>query len=294
MKYAFVEAQKAEFPVAVLCAVVEVSRSGYYAWRRQPRSARGIEDAQLTDTITRVHETSRGTYGSPRVHAELKEQGVHIGRKRVARLMRDKGLAARRKRRFHPKTTDSNHPHPIADNTLARTFTQPAPNRAWVGDITYIRTDEGWLYLAVLLDLYSRKVVGWAMSARIDRHLVLDALAMATTHRGAGAAGVLHHSDRGSQYASDDYRAALAGLGFKASMSRKGNCWDNAVAESFFSTLKTELVHQCHFATRAEARLAIFEYIEVFYNRQRRHSAIGYLAPVVFEARAGRPFPIPA
>jgi putative transposase len=293
VKYAFVDTEKAQFPVSVLCSTVEVSRSGYYAWRACPRSARGLQDVELADTIAKVHGASRGTYGSPRVYAELKARGVKIGRKRVARLMRDRGLVARRRRRFHPKTTDSTHRHPIAANTLARTFKQPAPNQAWVGDITYIRTDAGWLYLAVLLDLFSRRVVGWAMSVRIDRHLVLDALAMAVANRGS-VAGVLHHTDRGSQYACGDYAAALERQGFAPSMSRKGNCWDNAVAESFFSTLKTELVHQRHFATHAEARMAIFEYIEVFYNRQRRHSTIGYLSPAEFEARASRAIPVPA
>lgn len=294
MRYAFIDAEKAQFPVLLLCKVLGVSRSGFYAWRARPASQRGKTDAELAQEIVEVHAVSRGTYGSPCVHAELRARGLRVGKKRIARLMRDRGLAARKRRRFRPKTTDSNHHLPIAENVLDRDFSRPAPNQAWVGDITYIPTAQGWLYLAVLLDLHSRRVVGWAMSDRIDRHLVLGALSMAVTNRGVPAGGVLHHSDRGSQYASDDYRKALAGYGFKASMSRRGNCWDNAVSESFFSTLKVELVHQRQFATRAEARTAIFEYIEVFYNRQRRHSTLGYVSPAQFESYSGCEVQIPA
>lgn len=289
MKFAFIHAQKANFPVTVLCDVLGVSTAGYYAWRERPMSKRQQGDAALSEVITSIHANSRRTYGSPRVHAELKALDVSISQKRVARLMRQNGLAARKRRRFLPKTTDSNHPHPIADNVLARDFTRSAPNQAWVGDITYVATGEGWLYLAVLLDLYSRRVVGWAMSDRIDRQLVLDALSMAVTHRGAPSGGVLHHSDRGSQYASTDYRKALAEFGFESSMSRKGNCWDNAVSESFFATLKVELVHRHRYVTRTAARRSIFEYIEVFYNRQRRHSTLGYVSPSQFEAISTKP-----
>ena len=285
MKYGFIDAEKAGFPVSALCRVLGVARSGYYAWQVRPSSARALADAVLGEAIDKVHEASRGTYGSPRVHAELAGKGVRVGKKRVARLMRKRGLAARRRRRFHPKTTDSNHPHPIAKNVLAREFSRPVPNQAWVGDITYVQTAEGWLYLAVLLDLYSRRVVGWAMSDRIDRHLVLGALSMAVINRGVPEGGVLHHTDRGSQYASEDYRKALESYGFAASMSRKGNCWDNAVSESFFATIKTEMIHHQEFASRQEAKTAIFEYIEVFYNRQRRHSTLGYLSPANYEAR---------
>lgn len=288
MKYGFVEAEKAHFPVSLLCEVLGVSRSGYYAARKRPESPRALANAELAETIAEVHQTSRCTYGSPRVHAELRHQGVVVGKKRVARLMRERGLVARR-RPFRPKTTDSNHRHPIAENKLERTFTQSAPNQAWVGDITHIRTDDGWLYLAVLIDLFSRRVVGWAMSERIDRHLTLSALNMAVLNRGPAASDVLHHSDRGSQYASEDYRQALERRGFKASMSRKGNCRDNAVAESFFATLKTEMVHQRQFKTRVEARTAIFEYIEIFDNRRRRHSSLGYLSPAEFEAHVKSP-----
>jgi putative transposase len=289
VKYGFIELEKAHFPISLLCEVLGVSRSGFYAWRSRPASPRAQANAALSETIAEVHQKSRCTYGSPRVHAELRYRGVQVSQKRVARLMRDRGLVARRRRPFRPKTTDSNHAHPIAENKLDRVFSRPAPNQAWVGDITYIRTDEGWLYLAVLLDLFSRRVVGWAMSERIDRHLTIAALTMAVANRGPAAQDVLHHSDRGSQYASEDYRQALAKNGFEASMSRKGNCWDNAVAESFFATLKTEMVHQRHFATRIEARTAVFEYIEVFYNRRRRHSSLGYLSPAEFEANVIQP-----
>lgn len=283
MRYAFIDVEKAHFPVTVLCEVLGVRRSSFYAWRARPASPRADADAALADTIASVHADSRGTYGSPRVHAELKARGVRVGKKRVARLMRAGGLAARRRRRFTPKTTDSNHTQPIAPNVLARDFSRPTPNQAWVGDIMYIPTGEGWLYLAVLLDLHSRRVVGWAMSERIDRHLVLGALSMAVVNRGVPTGELVHHSDRGSQYASEDYRQALAAYGCTASMSRKGNCWDNAVSESFFSTLKMELVHAADFATRQAARTAVFEYIEVFYNRQRRHSTLGYMSPLQFE-----------
>jgi len=235
----------------------------------------------LADPFSGPHP-SHGRYGSPRVHAVLAGQGVQISRKRVARLMREQGLCARRPRRFR-KTTDSNHRFPIADNLLERSFEVDAPNTAWAGDITYIPTREGWLYLAILLDLYSRIVVGWAMRDDMERQLCLDALTMALTSRRPGR-GLLHHTDRGSQYASHDYRAALDAKGLVCSMSRKGDCWDNAVAESFFKTLKTELVDDADFATRAQARRAIFEFIEVWYNRQRLHSHLDYRSPTEYEA----------
>ena len=285
MRYEFIAAQKANFPVLMLCKMLEVSRAGFYAWRARPESKRARDDRELGKTIAKIHTDSRGTYGSPRVYAELKDRDLAIGKKRVARIMRENGIKARRRRPFKPQTTDSNHAHPVPENVLARDFTRSAPNKAWVGDITYVQTGEGWLYLAVLLDLHSRMVVGWAMSQFIDRHLVLDTLSMAVTRRGVPEGGVLHHSDRGSQYACEDYRKALARYGFQASMSRKGNCWDNAVAESFNSTIKTELIYQRNFTTRNEARQAIFEYIEVFYNRQRRHSSLGYLSPLQYEAK---------
>jgi transposase InsO family protein len=283
VKFAFIAAEKAWAPVVVLCKVLEVSRSGFYAWERRVPSARSREDAKLRVHIAAIHERSRGTYGSPRVHAELRALGLGASRKRVARLMRELGIASRRKRRFKA-TTDSRHDLPVAENVLDRKFDADAPNVAWVTDITYVWTSEGWLYLAAILDLFSRRVVGFAMSERIDRELVLEALRVAAGRR-APNAGLVHHSDRGSQYASNDYQAALDELGVVCSMSRKGNCWDNAVAESFFATLKTELVYLRRFATRAEARAAIFDFIETFYNRQRRHSTLAFLSPVEFEMK---------
>ena len=283
MKFAFIAVEKASAPVAALCKVLEVSRSGYYAWERRVPSARSREDAKLRVHIAAIHERSRGVYGAPRVHAELRASGFRVSRKRVARLMSELGLESRRKRRFKA-TTDSRHTLPVAENVLDRKFEVDAPNVAWVTDITYVWTSEGWLYLAAILDLFSRRVVGFAMSERIDRQLALDALCAAVGRRLPNA-GLVHHSDRGSQYASGDYQDALDEAGVVCSMSRKGNCWDNAVAESFFATLKTELVYLRRFATRAEAREAIFEFIESFYNRERRHSTLGYLSPVAFERK---------
>ena len=284
MRFNTVEAEKAYFPVRVLCQVLQVSVSGFYSWRKRGPSQRVQEDEQLKVHIRAAHKASRGRYGSPRVQKELCAQDQHVGKKRVARLMKADGLAARRKRRFR-RTTDSTHQHPVAPNLLDRQFTVDAPNAVWVTDITYIWTQEGWLYLAAILDLYSRKVVGWAVDESLERHLALDALAMALSNR-RPARGLLHHSDRGVQYASDDYQKALKKDGLICSMSRKGDCWDNAVAESFFATLKAELVYLTEYRTRAEARASLFEYIEVFYNRQRRHSAIGYVSPSQFEIAA--------
>lgn len=282
MKFAFIDAKKALYPIAVLCRHLGVSRSGYYAWATRPECERKRRDRSLHLEVAAVHQESRGTYGAPRVHAELKARGQRVARKRVARLMRQAGLRGRARRRF-VRTTDSAHHHPVAPNTLERNFHPGQPHRTWVGDITYVWTDEGWLYLAVLLDLFSRKVVGWAMGERIDRGLVLSALDMALLGRPAPQ---LHHSDRGSQYASEDYRRLLEERGIGCSMSRKGNCWDNAVAESFFSTLKLELVYVTRFKTREAAKHSLFEYIEVFYNRKRRHSALGYVSPVEYERMA--------
>jgi len=231
--------------------------------------------------IAAIHAESRQRYGSPRVHAELGDRGHRVGRKRVARLMRQRGLVGRRRRRVRA-TTDSRHAFPVATNVLARQFEQAAPDVAWVTDITYIATGEGWLYLAAILDLCSRAVVGWAVSERITRELTLEVLDMALLRR-RPLHGLLHHSDRGSQYASGDYQTVLADHGIVCSMSRRGNCWDNAVAESFFATIKVELVHDAAWATRAVARAELFDYIEVFYNGQRRHSALGYLSPRAFE-----------
>ena len=281
MRFAFVAVEKALDPVRLLCRCLEVSRAGFYAWQRRPISVRAREDAGLCVEIAASHTESRRTYGSPRILRDLRERGRRVSRKRVARLMRQQGLAGRRRRRFQ-RTTDSNHPFPVAANVLMRDFRVEAPNLAWVTDITYIWTAEGWLYLATILDLFSRRVVGFAMREHVTRELALDALSQALGSR-PETRDLVHHSDRGSQYASHDYRRALEQAGITCSMSRRGNCWDNAVVESFFGTLKTELVHEREFATRAAAKIEITEYIEGFYNSRRRHSSLGYVSPLMFE-----------
>ncbi len=248
-------------------------------------SARAKQDARLKVEISASHSASRRTYGSPRILRDLREDGRRVSRKRVARLMRELGLEGRRKRRFRA-TTDSRHRFPVAPNLLMRHFDVEAPNTAWVTDITYLATLEGWLYLVVILDLFSRRVVGYAMSERIDRELVLEALREALMHR-PGARDLIHHSDRGSQYASHDYREALDQAGITCSMSRRGNCWDNAVAESFFGTLKMELLYELPLQTRSATRSAVADYIETFYNVRRRHSSLDYLSPVEFELKNG-------
>jgi transposase InsO family protein len=277
----FIDAERAQYPVGLLCPLLEVSRSGYYAWRRRPASKRAVADRALTAEIRDIHERSEQRYGSPRIHAELGANDTHVGRKRVARLMKEDGISVRTKRRF-VKTTDSKHDFPIAPNLLERNFTADAPNQTWVGDITYLDTHQGWLYLAVLIDLYSRRVVGWAMSEHIDTALAMSALNMAVTQR-KPARGLIHHTDRGSQYASHDYRKALRDIGAQCSMSRKGDCWDNAVAESFFASLRKELTNRVTFLSRDAARSNVFEYIEAFYNRVRRHSTVNYQSPINFE-----------
>jgi transposase InsO family protein len=283
VKFAFIAAEKAWAPVSVVCRLLEVSRSGFYAWEERGPSNRSVQDGKLAVQIAAIHKASGNTYGSPRVHDELADEGVSVSRKRVARLMTELGLQSVRRRRFKA-TTDSNHALPVAENVLDRKFEVDAPDVAWVTDITYVWTSEGWLYLAAILDLFSRRVVGFAMSERIDRALVLEALRVAIGRRLPNA-GLLHHSDRGSQYASGDYQDALEDLGVVCSMSRKGNCWDNAVAESFFATLKTECVYPRRFATKREAREVIFDFIEGFYNPRRRHSTLGYLSPMEFEMK---------
>jgi transposase InsO family protein len=283
VRFRFIATEKAQFPVRVLCRTLQVSRAGFYAWQDRAPSARAQADERLGVEIAAIHAESRQRYGSPRIHAELVERGCRTGRKRVARLMRGHGLAARRRRRFRV-TTQSRHLFPIAPNVLARQFERAAPNQAWVTDITYIPTGEGWLYLAVILDLCSRFAVGWAMHDRITDDLTLDALGMALSRR-RPSPGLLHHSDRGRQYASGDYQRLLAEHEIVGSMSRRGNCWDNAVAESFFASLKVELVHDATWSTRTAARAELFEYLEVFYNGRRRHSALGYLSPRAFEQR---------
>ena len=275
---------KSHHPILALCANLEVSPSGYYDWqkRRTTPGLRVLQNQTLAKQIAVIHVQSRHTYGSPRIVDRLRKQGARHGRNRVARLMRAEGLCGRQKGRYRVQTTDSNHDQPIAPNLMAQAAAATAPNQIWVGDITYIETQEGWLYLAAILDRYSRKIVGWAMSERIDTALVLKALDMALLHR-QPTAKILFHSDRGVQYASADYRRALAQAGLVASMSRKGNCYDNATMESFWSTLKLELVYRRDFVTRSQARTQIFDYIESFYNRQRTHSALDFQSPVDFE-----------
>ncbi len=267
-----------------MCRLLRVSASGYYAWRQRPESPHCRSNSRLLAEIRTIHAKSTETYGSLRVRAELLENGHTCGRHRVARLMRSAGLQGIPKRRFR-RTTTSDHKHPVAPNRLAQDFTATAPNQRWVADITYIGTGEGWLYLAVILDLYSRKVVGWSTSARLQRDLVLEALNMALGRR-TPESGLIHHSDRGSQYASHDFQKLLRDQGIECSMSGVGNCYDNAVAESFFALLKRERVHRRHYQTRAEATADIFQYIEIFYNRQRRHSSVGHLNPTQFERQA--------
>lgn len=282
MRFRFIDAEKATWPVRVLCRALRVSPSGYYAWKARPEPARAREDRRLGVLARAAHEQSRGTYGSPRVHAELRAQGLHVSRKRVIRLMQDQNLRGRTRRRF-VRTTDSRGTQAPAPNLLARDFSAPAPDRRWVGDVTYLRTPEGFLYLAVILDLFSRFVVGWAISPLNDRRLALRALDMAVRRR-SPAPGLVHHTDQGSPYASEDYQRALEGLEAAPSMSRRGNCLDNAAMESCFGTLKTELGEIFESATHAERE--VFDYVEVFYNGRRRHSALGYHSPRDFEAQA--------
>lgn len=265
-----------------MCSVLSVPRSGYYDWLERPESSRVAADKRLSQEIKTVFDKNRKTYGTRRIKLDLAEIGEIVSRPRIGRLMQEQGLKCKSKRKFKA-TTNSKHNRPVAPNHLDRQFQVNRPDTAYVGDITYIPTGEGWLYLAVLIDLFSRSVVGWSMSPRINAQLVDDTLNMAITKR-KPSAGLLLHSDRGSQYASELYQDTIRKSGFTCSMSRKGNCWDNAPAESFFHTLKTELTHHEKYETRAEAKSNIFEYIEVFYNRQRRHSSIGYLSPAVYEA----------
>ncbi len=283
MKFQLLDAEKAHFPISVLCEVLGVSRSGYYAWKDRPPSARATADAALAVEVAATHARSKARYGSPRVHRALRKRGVRVACKRVARIMRSQGLVAKQKRRFR-RTTDSKHSHPIAPNVLDRNFQPEALNESWAGDVTYIHTSEGWAYLAVLLDLYSRRVVGWAFSETNDTALALEALDRAVSSRSVHA-GLVQHTDRGSPYASEDYRRALAGRGIVPSMSRTGDCWDNAVAESFFATLRAELVDHELYATRQAAERSICDYIESFYNTERLHSHLDYLSPVEFELK---------
>jgi len=284
--YVFIAAEAAQHPVALSCRVLGVARSGFYAWRERAASARARADAGLRARIITIHQTSRETYGSPRIHAELKARGERCGRRRVARLMRAAGLRGCHGQRRRVRTTTPDRQATPAPDRVERSFTPAAvggPNRLWVADISYVATLEGWLYLAVVLDAFSRQVVGWAMADHLRTDLVLRALGMATRAR-RPAAGLVHHSDHGCQYTSLAFGQQLQEAGILPSMGSVGDCYDNAVAESFFATLKVELLHRQIWPTRAAARLAIFEYIAVWYNRQRRHSTLGYATPTEYEA----------
>ena len=269
-----------------MCQVLEVSENGYYNWRKRGKSQRKRDDELLTERIEDAYHSHRGHYGSPRIHADLKAQGVHCGKKRVSRLMQENQLSAVKKRR-KVRTTNSNHLFPVASNLLKQDFTASAPNKKWVTDFTFIETREGWLFLAGVLDVYSRKIVGWSMSDRHDTEFVQTALSMALLQRQPGA-GLVHHSDRGSEYASISYQMMLHEQNIHVSMSKKGDCYDNAMIESFWATLKEECVEKTIFSSRNEAKTAIFEYIEVYYNRRRRHSSLGYMSPVEYEKQGER------
>ena len=278
MRFRLIEDQRDVWPVRVMCDALGVSPSSYYAWRSRPESPRKIANRELLVDIRRVHTDHRGRYGAPRIHAELRAEGRTVSRKRVERIMRRHGIRARVPRRYRVCTTDSKHSLPVAANLLDRNFVAEKPNQVWLADITYIPTGEGWLYLAVILDLFTRKVVGWAMREHMRAELTMAALTMAIQRRRPGP-GLVHHSDRGSQYAAGDYCNILQAATITQSMSRKGNCWDNAPMESFFGTLKTELVHQRDYPDRDTARRDLFAYIEAYYNRRRIHSALGYITP---------------
>ncbi len=284
MEFDFIAAKEVAFPVATMCRVLGVSPSGYYACKSRPPSKRLADDARVAAEVAAAHKASRGIYGSSRVHRELKATGLKVGKKRVERLMNEKGLRGRSKKRF-VCTTDSKHDDPVAPNVLERRFETTTPNEAWVGDVTYIATAQAWLFLAVLLDLFSRRVVGWATSDTNDTTLALAALDHAVRSRRPNA-GLIHHTDRGSPYASEDYRAALAARGLVASMSRTGDCYDNAVAESFFASLKAEWVDYEDYADHDVGHASVGEYIERFYNPTRRHSHLGYVSPIEFELRS--------
>ena len=283
MRYRAIQEHDRRYPIRLMCRTLAVSAAGYYAWRSRPESTRSVNTRTLLSAIRVIHQESRETYGSPSIWDVLIKQGYCVGEHRVARLMRVEGIRAKTVKKWRA-TTQSNHRLPVAENTLNRQFTVAHPNQVWAGDLTYVWTTEGWLYLAVILDLYSRLVVGWAMGHRLTVELAEQALTMALANRNP-LAGLLHHSDRGSQYAATSYQRVLTTHGITTSMSRRGNCWDNACVESFFGTLKRELVYHRHYATREDAKRDIFEYIEVFYNRKRRHSTLGYDSPAEYEAR---------
>ncbi len=284
MRYGFIARHRTVWPTRAMCRVMEVSHSGFYEWLSRAPSRRQRENLRLGERIRASFEASDRTYGSPRVWRDLHDWGETCSRKRVARLMRAAGLQARRKRRRSPTDGGLRPEHGIAANTLGRQFKADAPNRKWVADFTYIWTAEGWLFVAAVLDLYSRRIVGWSMSGSMSSRLVSDALLMALWRRGSPA-GLLHHSDQGSQYTSEAFQRLLSDHGIVCSMSRRGECWDNAAMESFFSSLKTERTNRKHYATRDEARADVFDYVERFYNPRRRHSTLGYLSPLQFEQR---------
>jgi putative transposase len=287
-RFIFVYREKACYPINLLCRCLKVSRSGYYAWLGRPSSPRAIADEVLTASITEFHALSRSTYGAPRIHADLKDAGIHVGRKRVARLMRNAGLCGVHRRSWRKAGTEQNPGAVGAPDLVNRQFHATAPDQLWVADVTYVPTVAGWLYLATVLDVFSRRVVGWSMDSHRKTQLVCDAVAMAVTNRGGQVAGVIHHSDRGGEYTSDDLERQLRKIGAFASMGSVADCYDNSMAESFFATIETELFwRQPHrrFTGHREAKLAIFDYIEVFYNRRRRHTSIGDVPPVTYEQR---------
>ncbi len=281
MKFQFISEHRETFKVGRMCTLLNVSRSGYYAWLKRPESRRSRDNRALEAKIRALHAASHGIYGSPKIHRDLIDDGVRCGKNRVARIMRKAGIRSRRTKKFKA-TTNSRHNLPVAANLLDQDFTAETPDSVWVGDITYVPTQQGWLYLAVLIDLYNRKVVGWSTSSRMTRQLAIEALQMALD-RHHPSKGLIHHTDRGSQYASGDYQKVLADRKIVCSMSRKGNCYDNAVAESFFGLLKTEWVNHYRYRSRCEANQSLFYYIEIFCNRKRRHSALGYQTPHEYE-----------
>jgi transposase InsO family protein len=281
MKYQFIERNKSYFDISVICPILGVKRSSYYAWKNRPESNRKMENKELISRIKFIHLKSNQIYGSPRIHSDLKDQGIKCSKNKVAKLMKDNNIYSKIKKKCRNKCKQSNDEN-VCENILEREFNVKYPNKAWVSDITYIPTKEGWLYLCIILDLYSRKIVGWSMDKNMKKELVLRALEMSLINR-SPLKGLIFHSDRGVQYTSGIFKEALKKYGIIQSMSRKGNCWDNACAETFFHTLKTELVKHKSFDTRKEAELSIFEYIEIFYNRIRKHSYLGYLPPVKFE-----------
>jgi len=281
MKFKFISDNREAFKVGRMCKMLNVSRTGFYAWSRRPESNRSRENRFLEQKIRKIHEDSNRIYGSPKIYEELKAQGESCGKNRVAKIMHNAGIRSKTKRKYKA-TTNSRHNFPIAPNLLDQNFNVNIPNKIWVSDITYIHTNEGWLYLAAVMDLYSRRIVGWSMGKRMTRKLTIDALAMAIANR-CNINGLIHHSDRGSQYASGEYQKILKEHGIIPSMSRKGNCYDNAVIENFFHLLKTEWIYHYRYFTRQQAKTSIFEYIESFYNRKRRHSRLNYMSPCNYE-----------